>query len=215
MMMMIKCPSVVVIVLLCFFCSVTAAFTTTSAIITGGLLPQQKKQQRHYVAAATPTTTTTMKSKNTVLKMAEKDKSNDDEGSTTTTTNLQDFRTLMGSLYGVAGVAHLADLTVGDSALLTAAGAPVFTDLSVPGQAYALLWCMSGPMAFVASRGAAAATAADFGLVLYGVIEVLGAVLLKVNGYPSDMAVINAVVVQVVVAASWIYSSSSSSRDEK
>ena len=146
--------------------------------------------------------------------MAEKDKSNDDEGSTTTTTNLQDFRTLMGSLYGVAGVAHLADLTVGDSALLTAAGAPVFTDLSVPGQAYALLWCMSGPMAFVASRGVAAATAADFGLVLYGVIEVLGAVLLKVNGYPSDMAVINAVVVQVVVAASWIYSSSSS-RDEK
>ena len=210
MMMMIKCPSVVVIVLLCFFCSVTAAFTTTSAIITGGLLPQQKKQQRHYVAAATPTTTTTMKSKNTVLKMAEqKDKYNDDENSTT---NLQDFRTLMGSLYGVAGVAHLVDLTVGDSALLTAAGAPVFTDLSVPGQAYALLWCLSGPMAFVASR-AAAATAADFGLVLYGVIEVSGAVLLKVNGYPSDLAVINAVVVQVVVAASWIYSSSS--QDEK
>lgn len=128
----------------------------------------------------------------------------DNEGPGTESTSLDDFRTLMGSLYGVAGIAHFGDLIAGDSMLLTTAGAPVFQDLSFPGQAYALLWCLSGPAAFVASRTSGLA---DIGLVSYGVIEVVGAALLKQSGFDSDLALVNAVGVQILVAASWQYSS--------
>ena len=54
---------------------------------------------------------------------------------------LDRFRTLMGTLYGVAGIAHAADCLAGPSALLTAAGAPPFQELPPPAQALAGAWC--------------------------------------------------------------------------
>jgi hypothetical protein len=118
---------------------------------------------------------------------------------------LNKFRALMGSLYGIAGLAHFADLLLGQSTLLTTAGAPVFSDLSSLGQMYAMIWCSSGPLAYAMTLRE---RFADAGLIVYGLVEVLGAILLKWNGFPADLAIANAVVVQVVVAGSWIYSSS-------
>ena len=94
-------------------------------------------------------------------------------------------------------MAHAADCLAGPSALLTAAGAPPFQELVPPAQALALSWCLAGPVAYVASRRGG--HAADAGLVAYGVVEVLGAAF-------TD-ALPNALAVQGVVAASWIYSS--------
>ena len=104
----------------------------------------------------------------------------------------------MGTLYGVAGIAHAVDLLIGPSALLTAAGAPPFQELPPPAQALAGAWCLAGPTAYVASRHGG--RAADAGLVAYALVEVLGAALTP-TGLP------NALAVQSVVAASWIYSS--------
>jgi hypothetical protein len=124
---------------------------------------------------------------------------------------LNSFRQLMGSLYGVAGVAHAADLWLGDSTLLTTAGIPVWADLSVAGQVYAALWCAVGPLAFWLSRQAeeeekesaiqSSYGLADVGLVIYGGAEVLGALLAGTNE-----AFGNVVVVQVIVLAAWFYS---------
>ena len=111
---------------------------------------------------------------------------------------LDRFRSLMGTLYGIAGISHAADLLVGPSALLTAAGAPPFQELPPPAQALAGVWCLAGPVAFAASRRGG--RAADAGIVAYGLVEVLGAALTP-TGLP------NALAVQGVVAASWIYSS--------
>ena len=58
---------------------------------------------------------------------------------------------------------------------------------------------MAGPVAYAASRRGG--RAADAGLVLYGLTEVFGAALVSTN------ALGNALAVQGVVAASWIYSS--------
>ena len=108
---------------------------------------------------------------------------------------LDRFRSLMGTLYGVAGIAHAADLA-GPSALLTAAGAPPFQELPPSAQALAAVWCLAGPLAYLTSRRGG--RAADAGLVAYGVVEVLGAAF-------TD-ALPNALAVQGVVAASWAYS---------
>ncbi len=105
---------------------------------------------------------------------------------------LDRFRSLMGTLYGIAGIAHAADLA-GPSALLTAAGAPPFQELPPPAQALALVWCLAGPVAYAASRRGG--RAADAGLVAYGLVEVLGAAF-------TD-ALPNALAVQGVVAASY------------
>jgi hypothetical protein len=113
---------------------------------------------------------------------------------------LDSFRRLMGLLYGAAGFAHLADLLVGPSALLVAAGTPVFAELPQLGQAYALLWCISGPVSFVASRSEKPQVA-DGGLIFYGLIEVIGAVLTQ-----SSEASLNSIGVQAVVLAAWFYS---------
>ena len=119
---------------------------------------------------------------------------------------LDRFRTLMGTLYGVAGIAHAADCLAGPSALLTAAGAPPFRDLPPPAQALAGLWCLAGPLAYLTSRRGG--RAADAGLVAYGVVEVLGAALISANVDVAELAALpNALAVQGVVAASWIYSS--------
>jgi hypothetical protein len=113
---------------------------------------------------------------------------------------LDSFRKLMGLLYGAAGVAHLADSLVGPSAILVAAGAPVYSELPSLGQAYALLWCLAGPISFVASRSEKPQVA-DGGLIFYGLIEVIGAVLTQ-----SSEALVNSIGVQAVVLAAWFYS---------
>jgi hypothetical protein len=121
------------------------------------------------------------------------------------TAPLDSFRKLMGGLYGGAGLAHLADLLVGPSTLLVAAGAPIFSNLPPAGQAFALLWCAAGPVSFAASRTADDnPLIADAGLVFYGLVEVVGAYLTH-NG-PSE-ALANALGVQGVVLAAWLYSS--------
>lgn len=57
------------------------------------------------------------------------------------------FRNLMGSLYGVAGLAHAADCYLGPSTLLVASGSPPYPDLPAEGQALVALWCAAGPIA--------------------------------------------------------------------
>ena len=94
-------------------------------------------------------------------------------------------------------MAHAADCIAGPSALLTAAGAPPFQELPPPAQALAAVWCLAGPPAYLTSRRGG--RVADAGLVAYGLVEVLGAAF-------TD-ALPNALAVQGVVAASWIYSS--------
>jgi hypothetical protein len=118
---------------------------------------------------------------------------------------LNKFRSIMGFLYGIAGIAHFADLLLGQSTLLTTAGAPVFSDLSSFGQIYAMFWCSSGPLAYAMTLRE---KFADAGLIVYGLVEVMGAILLKCNGFPAELAIANAVLVQILVAGSWIYSSS-------
>ncbi|CAH0377551.1 unnamed protein product [Pelagomonas calceolata] len=119
---------------------------------------------------------------------------------------LDRFRSLMGTLYGIAGIAHAADCLIGTSALLTAAGAPPFQELPLPGQALAGLWCLAGPLAYLTSRSGG--RVADAGLVAYGLVEVLGAALISANVDAAELAALpNALAVQGVVAASWIYSS--------
>jgi hypothetical protein len=56
---------------------------------------------------------------------------------------IDSFRKLMGALYGIAGLAHLADLVVGNSILLTSIGLPAFDELSLAAQAYALLFVVN------------------------------------------------------------------------
>ena len=114
---------------------------------------------------------------------------------------LDSFRKLMGSLYGIAGLAHLADLLFGPSTLLLMAGAPPFTELPILGQVYALLWCAAGPISFWASRSFPV-RGADFGLAFYGLVEVIGAAF---TSNPEVLA--NALAIQGVVGAAWLYSS--------
>ena len=112
----------------------------------------------------------------------------------------------MGTLYGIAGLAHAADCLAGPSTLLTAAGAPPFQELPPPAQALAGVWCLAGPVAYAASRRGG--RTADAGLVFYGLIEVLGAALVSTNVDAAELAALpNALAVQGVVAASWVYSS--------
>lgn len=115
---------------------------------------------------------------------------------------LDTFRKLMGALYGVAGLAHLSDLLFGPSSLLLLAGAPPFAELPTLGQAYALLWCAAGPISFWASRSLSGRIA-DIGLLFYGLVEILGASFTS-----NPEALMNAIVVQGVVGAAWLYSKS-------
>jgi hypothetical protein len=123
-------------------------------------------------------------------------------------TPLDSYRQLMGGLYGIAGIAHAVDLWLGDSTLFASAGIPAFADLPFPGQVYAAVWCAVGPLAFWLSRQTEKKEAAtqsyrlaDVGLVVYGMVEVLGAFLAGTNE-----AFGNAVVVQAIVLAAWFYS---------
>ena len=125
---------------------------------------------------------------------------------------LNTFRRLMGTLYGAAGLAHVIDLLIGDSQLFQKLGIPPFQNLPWEGKALALLWCAAGPLAFALSRLGTGCNRekvpellgknllADGGLILYGLVEVLGAV----RSGNSD-ACANALGIQVIVAASWYY----------
>jgi hypothetical protein len=125
---------------------------------------------------------------------------------------LDSFRKLMGTLYGIAGLAHLADLVVGNSMLLTSVlGLPAFDELSLGAQAYALLWCAAGPLAYAASRQSSRLVA-DGGLILYGVIEVLGAYLSTSNIISE--ASVNAIGVQGIVLAAWLYTYQKENKDD-
>ena len=120
------------------------------------------------------------------------------------------FRTLMGNLYGAAGLAHAADCYLGDSQLLVAAGAPPVQELSTAGQGLVALWCAAGPIALAASK--VGGVAADVGLIFYGLVEVAGAAILEgqlanLGGATVEIdPLTNAIVVQGVVVASWLYS---------
>jgi len=131
---------------------------------------------------------------------------------------LNKFRYLMGSLYGIAGLAHLADCLT-SSQLLTAAGSPPFSLLPISGMIYALVWCFAGPVSFAASRIDGGGRLADLGLILYGIVEVYGAYLIRLvaedgissvdaaGGFAVSDPFLNAIVVQGIVAAAWVYSS--------
>mmetsp|Transcript_20406 Transcript_20406/g.50731 ORF Transcript_20406/g.50731 Transcript_20406/m.50731 type:complete len:378 (+) Transcript_20406:130-1263(+) len=131
---------------------------------------------------------------------------------------LDSFRKLMGILYGVAGMAHLFDLLVGGSQLFTSViGIPSFEDLDLAGQVYALIWCATGPVAYYLSTSttapsrvlgdaAIALSKADVGLILYGIVEMLGAIFSSGMTGASPDVLSNAGGVQAVVLAAWVYS---------
>jgi hypothetical protein len=119
---------------------------------------------------------------------------------------LNSFRRLMGTLYGVAGLAHGFDLWLGGSVLFASFDIPEFRNLPMEGQALAVVWCGMGPLAYVLSRTidehqSSSQWRADLGLALYGLVEVFGAL---VSGNPNAFA--NAVGVLMLVGAAWICS---------
>ena len=118
-------------------------------------------------------------------------------------TPLDSFRKLMGTLYGIAGLAHGIDLWLGGSVLFTSFDLPPFEDLPMEGQAYAALWCAAGPVSYLLSHntGSWSKRLGDLGIFMYGFVEVLGAILSS-----NNQARTNAVGVQVVVVAAWLYS---------
>lgn len=132
-----------------------------------------------------------------------------------TSPELDKFRQLMGNLYLGAGLAHLADCLGGGSQLLTMAGSPSFYQLPVAGQLVALLWCGMGPLSFALKDGKGYA---DMGLIGYGLVEVLGAGLITLNygnGVDGFSAFLNAVLVQGIVAAAWLYSANKKQAEQE
>jgi hypothetical protein len=117
-------------------------------------------------------------------------------------TPLDSFRKLMGVLYGVAGFAHAMDLWLGGSVLFTSFGLPAFADLPVEGQAFAGLWCAVGPLSYFLSHATGSSKRlGDLGIFLYGLVEILGAI-----SSGNQEAWTNAIGVQLVVLAAWLYS---------
>jgi hypothetical protein len=146
---------------------------------------------------------------------------------------LNSYRTLMGNLYGIAGIAHLYDILFGGSQLFLSAGVSPFENLSFNGQIYAIVWCIMGPIAYGLSKISTKNNAinnnnnnnddskmiqtinlADIGLILYGIVEVVGAVLISttststtttISSSSSDV-LYNACIVQFIVFVAWVYS---------
>lgn len=130
------------------------------------------------------------------------------------------FRLLMGNLYLGAGIAHAADCVIGPSALIVSAGSPPFELLPVEGKALVALWCLAGPITFwltrlcVNKKGGddgedssiitSSLDVADIGLVVYGAIEIFGSYFL-----PDRSPFWNAIAVQLIVLAAWLYSNRS------
>jgi hypothetical protein len=122
-------------------------------------------------------------------------------------TPLHSFRHLLGTLYGLAGIGHFLDITIGKSQLFTQVGMPPYSELSSLGQVYALLWCAVGPFAYVLTHLPTRRNTTksihygDVGITLYGLVEVLGAYLTQ-----RPNVLINAVGVQLIVFGAWFYS---------
>lgn len=113
--------------------------------------------------------------------------------------DLDKFRYLMGTFYGIAGVAHGFDCLIGPSQLLSQVGLSPFYELSLEGEMMAIIWCLAGPLAFALSRKGG--LTADLGLAAYGFIEVGVA-----SFSPLETTLINALAVQLIVFISWLYS---------
>ncbi|CAM9510288.1 unnamed protein product [Heterosigma akashiwo] len=122
--------------------------------------------------------------------------------------NIDKFRQLMGTLYGFAGLAHAADI-LGPNLLFEKFGIPPFAELPLGGQVLAVIWCLSGGLSYALSRSQNALLA-DVGIIQYGLVEVSGSFLSN-QYFNSDLtaaALQNAVLIQPIVAASWLYSKS-------
>lgn len=118
--------------------------------------------------------------------------------------NSDEFQKIMGVCYGVASIVHLLDF-FGPNTLLAMAGAPPFQNLSLIGQAAALVWCATGPLAFMATRFGSKPVG-DASLAFYGLYEI-GLALVVSLSYESanSQGVLNAILVQLVVLASYVY----------
>lgn len=115
---------------------------------------------------------------------------------------LDQFRQIMAMLYCGAGLLHFSDLILGNSLLFTQAGAPQFGDLPALGQVYALAWCVSGPLALYLSRQH---KKGDIALIQYGIVEVMGSLLIGANVANGIVVILNAIGVQTAVIGSWFY----------
>lgn len=208
---------VLFVALLLVFSPVAAFTFTTTNILTTSLSPVAKIQRSdgtQQLAITANLRTQSMKSttirsrRNSVITSSASNDDNDNPDPDPQP--IDKFRNLMGSLYGVAGIAHAADCYLGQSQLLVAAGSPAYQNLPSEGQALVAIWCAAGPISYIASR--VGDTTADIGLIFYGVVEVVGALVLSkylatVGSPVAEIdAVMNAVLVQVIVLASWIYS---------
>eukprot|EP00747_Dinoflagellata_sp_TGD_P169797 gnl/TRDRNA2_/TRDRNA2_199720_c0_seq1.p1 gnl/TRDRNA2_/TRDRNA2_199720_c0~~gnl/TRDRNA2_/TRDRNA2_199720_c0_seq1.p1 ORF type:complete len:283 (-),score=38.39 gnl/TRDRNA2_/TRDRNA2_199720_c0_seq1:168-1016(-) len=123
---------------------------------------------------------------------------------------LDEFRSLMSNLYGVAGVSHLYDLLVGDSTLLRmqSDGMAAFASLPPEGQALALLWGAMGPAVWLArprdDRSVEPAVT-DLALAAYGMVEVCCAWLTNHAYRPASDPTISALGVQALVGGCYSY----------
>lgn len=130
---------------------------------------------------------------------------------------LDQFRDLMGTLYGAAGVAHFADCLLGPSTIMVTSGCPAFEDLPIQGQLLALMWCAMGPFSYILTKKGYA----DTGILSYGVFEVVCAAIVS-GVYPrvtlegsSANILENAVLVQLIVGATWLYTFTKSDSNSK
>ena len=113
--------------------------------------------------------------------------------------SLDKFRNVMCYAYTGAGLSHVFDL-VGDSKLLELAGAPHFQDLPLKGKVLASIWCLTGPLCFVARpQKETSRSITDASIAFYGIYEVAMSILSYKSFDTAPTAIINAVLVQIIV----------------
>ena len=113
--------------------------------------------------------------------------------------SLDKFRNVMCYAYTGAGLSHMFDLA-GDSKLLELAGAPHFQDLPLKGKVLASIWCLTGPLCFVARpRKEISRSITDASIAFYGIYEVALSILSYKSFDTAPTAIINAVLVQIIV----------------
>ena len=113
--------------------------------------------------------------------------------------SLDKFRNVMCYAYTGAGLSHMFDLA-GDSKLLELAGAPHFQDLPLKGKVLASIWCLTGPLCFVARpRKEISRSITDASIAFYGIYEVAMSILSYKSFDTAPTAIINAVLVQIIV----------------
>ena len=113
--------------------------------------------------------------------------------------SLDKFRNVMCYAYTGAGLSHVFDLA-GDSKLLELAGAPHFQDLPLKGKVLASIWCLTGPLCFVARpQKEISRSITDASIAFYGIYEVAMSILSYKSFDTAPTAIINAVLVQIIV----------------